>query len=81
MKVGMLPVKVKDILKTPVFTVETIKNDRCVRCGGVLELRDMKYEPDLSDALGSIFYLNCVFCGQDYYANEKGVCELVRSGA
>jgi uncharacterized protein with PIN domain len=65
------------------FSIESLKGNvhRCVRCDGVLEERDMKYEPGISgEILGKYIYYNCPFCGQDYYPEEKGVCECVGSG-
>jgi len=65
----------------PAFTVNSLKNNRCARCNNPLEKRDLKYEPEASgEILGQYIYYNCPFCGQDYYPEEKGACELVGSG-
>jgi len=66
----------------PAFTVNSLNGShRCIRCDNPLEKRDMRYEPELSgEILGAYIYYNCPFCGQDYYPEEKGACELVGSG-
>jgi len=66
----------------PAFTVNSLNSScRCARCNNPLEKRNMKYEPELSgEILGAYIYYNCPFCGQDYYPEEKGSCELVGSG-
>ena len=66
----------------PAFTANSLNGShRCIRCDNPIEKRDMKYEPEVSrEILGAYTYYNCPFCGQDYYPEEKGVCEFVESG-
>ena len=54
------------------FPVESLKGNRCLRCGGFLELRNLKYDFSELPVMfeGDCSYYNCVFCGQDYYKSN-----------
>lgn len=51
------------------LNLKPLPGNRCCRCKNPLEKRELKY--DSRKAESDFTYLNCVFCGQDYYPETE----------